>query len=80
MWQQVVIALLVLMAAGYVAWSFMSMRARQGLLDALASRGLLARFAAQHRARLATPGCSNCSAASDHGSDGVGKAQQWRQR
>jgi hypothetical protein len=66
MWQQAVIAVLVLMAAGYVTWTFLSMRARQKLLEALAARGLLKGFAARHRARLAIPGCSNCSAASDH--------------
>jgi hypothetical protein len=63
MWQQFVIALLVLFAAGYVIWTFMSMHARQKLLDVLAARGMLVRAAAQHRARLAMPGCGNCSAA-----------------
>jgi len=35
-WQQAVIALPVLAAAGYVAWSFMSMGMRQRLLVATA--------------------------------------------
>jgi hypothetical protein len=65
MWQQLIIAILVPAAAGYLAWSFLSMRWRQKLLDALASRGLLVQFASQHRARIALPGCSNCSAAGD---------------
>ena len=63
MWQQAIIAVLLLIAAGYVTWTFLTMRARQRLLDALASRGLLVGFAAQHRARVSTPGCSNCPAA-----------------
>ena len=66
MWQQLIIALLVVSAAGYVVWTFMTMTRRQRLLDALAARGLLARAAARHRARLATPGCSNCAAAGEH--------------
>jgi len=66
MWQQAIIVLLVAMAAGYVTWTFLSLRARQRLLEALAARGVLKGFAVRHRARLATPGCSNCSAASDH--------------
>ena len=67
MLQQVVIGVLVLSAGGYVVWSFMSMGARQWLLDALAARGVAVRAAAEHRKRLATPGCSNCSAADQHG-------------
>ena len=67
MLQQLIIGVLVLIAAGYVAWSFMSMGARQALLDALAARGLAVRAAAEHRKRLATPGCGNCSAADQHG-------------
>jgi hypothetical protein len=63
MWQQVSIALIVLVAAGYVIWTFLSMRARQRLLDALAARGMLVKAAARHRARLVVPGCSNCPAA-----------------
>jgi hypothetical protein len=63
MWQQVVIALLVVFAAGYVAWTFMPMMRRQRLLDALAARGVLVATAARHRARLAMPGCGNCAAA-----------------
>jgi hypothetical protein len=66
MWQQVLIAVLVLIAAGYVTWTFLSMRARQRLLDVLAARGVLTGFAAQHRARLSTPGCSNCSGHAEH--------------
>jgi hypothetical protein len=65
MWQQVLIGLLVLAAAGYVTWTFLSMAARQRLLDALAARGLLLGAARAHRARLSTPGCSNCDAAGD---------------
>jgi hypothetical protein len=66
MWQQVIIAALVAFAAGYVVWTFLPMMRRQRLLDALAAHGLLVRIAARHRARLATPGCSNCSAADTH--------------
>ncbi len=57
MWQQLVMALLVVAAAGYVVWTFLPMMRRQRLLDALAAHGLLTRTAARHRARLATPGC-----------------------
>jgi hypothetical protein len=63
MLQQALIGLLVLAAAGYVTWTFLSMTARQRLLDALAGRGLLVAVARSHRARLSTPGCSNCAAA-----------------
>ncbi len=66
MLQQVIIAVLVLCAGGYVVWSFMPMQRRQGLLDALAARGLAVRAAAAHRKRLATPGCGNCAAAGEH--------------
>ena len=66
MLQQVIIAVLVLCAGGYVIWSFMPMQRRQGLLDALAARGLAVRTAAAHRKRLATPGCGNCAAAGEH--------------
>jgi hypothetical protein len=65
-WQQLVIALLVVAAAGYVVWTFLPMTRRQQLLDALAAHGVLVRAAAQHRARLATPGCGNCAAAGEH--------------
>jgi hypothetical protein len=65
MWQQIIIVLVVLFASGYVVWTFLPMMRRQRLLDALAARGVLVRAAAQHRARLATPGCSNCSAAGE---------------
>jgi hypothetical protein len=65
-WQQFVIALLVVSAAGYVVWTFLPMTRRQRLLDALAAHGVLVRAAAQHRARLATPGCGNCAAAGEH--------------
>jgi hypothetical protein len=64
-WQQIIIGLVVVAATGYVAWSFLSLRARQRLLDALAARGWLVERASAHRARLATPGCSNCSSASN---------------
>jgi hypothetical protein len=67
-WQQIVIALLVVSAAGYVVWTFLPMMRRQRLLDALAAHGVLVRAAAQHRARLATPGCGNCAAAGEHSS------------
>jgi hypothetical protein len=66
MWQQFIIALLVIGAAGYVAWTFLPMMRRQRLLDALAACGVLVRAAARHRARLATPGCGNCAAAGEH--------------
>jgi hypothetical protein len=66
MWQQLIIALLVVFAAGYVVWTFLPMTRRQRLLDALAAHGVLVRAAARHRARLAMPGCSNCAAAEGH--------------
>jgi hypothetical protein len=66
MWQQIIITLLVAFAAGYVVWTFLPMMRRQRLLDALAAHGVLVRAAAQHRARLAMPGCGNCSAAGEH--------------
>ncbi|HEY1725658.1 MAG TPA: hypothetical protein VGF89_09560 [Steroidobacteraceae bacterium] len=72
MWQQAIIAVAVAAAAIYVIWSFMPMRRRQRLLDALAARGLLRGTAARHRARLATPGCGNCAAA-DAGSHAGGQ-------
>jgi hypothetical protein len=62
MLQQFIIAILVLGAACYVIWTFMSMSRRQWLLDVLARRGIAARVAAAHRARLNAPGCGNCSA------------------
>jgi hypothetical protein len=74
MWQQVIIVLLVVFAAGYVAWTFLPMMRRQHLLDALAAHGVLVRAAAQHRARLATPGCGNCAAAGDHAKPGNGRS------
>jgi hypothetical protein len=64
--QQVIIAILVLCAAGYVAWSFMPMTRRQWLLDQLAARGIGRDWAAAHRKRLATPGCGNCAATGEH--------------
>jgi hypothetical protein len=67
MWQQLVIAVLVVAAAGYVTWTFLPMMRRQRLLDALAARGVLVQAAVQHRARLAAPGCSNCAGAEQHG-------------
>jgi hypothetical protein len=66
MWQQAIMALLVVLAAGYVTWTFLPMGRRQRLLDALAAHGLLARTAARHRARLAMPGCGNCPASGEH--------------
>jgi hypothetical protein len=63
MLQQLIIAVLVGGAAGYVIWTFMPMLRRQQLLDVLAARGVLTGAAARHRARLATPGCGNCPAA-----------------
>jgi len=66
MLQQIIIAVLVAAAAVYVIWMFLPMLRRQKLLDALAAQGLLVGIAARHRARLATPGCSNCSAAAQH--------------
>ncbi|HWW21320.1 MAG TPA: hypothetical protein VNZ06_10980 [Steroidobacteraceae bacterium] len=62
MWQQLLIGLVVLAAAGYVTWSFLSMPTRQRVLDALAKRGLLIEVSRRHRARLSAPGCSNCAA------------------
>lgn len=67
MWQQIIMALLVLSASGYVVWTFLSMSRRQRLLDALAGHGVLVQAAARHRERLAVPGCSNCAAAEQHG-------------
>jgi hypothetical protein len=66
MLQQLIIAVLVLFAGGYVVWSFMPMQRRQWLLDILAARGVAVRAAARHRKRLATPGCGNCAAAGEH--------------
>jgi hypothetical protein len=66
MWQQVVIGVAVVLAAGYVVWTFLSLRMRQRLLDGLAARGIMTGYAAAHRARLNIPGCSNCSAAEAH--------------
>jgi hypothetical protein len=65
MLQQLIIAILVLCAAGYVAWSFMPMMRRQGLLDLLAARGIARGWAETHRKRLGMPGCGNCAAAGD---------------
>jgi hypothetical protein len=70
MWQQAIMALLVVLAAGYVTWTFLPLLRRQRLLDALAAHGLLARMAARHRARLATPGCGNCASAGEHAKGG----------
>jgi hypothetical protein len=69
MLQQAIIALLVVGAAGYVAWTFMPLPRRQRLLDALAAHGILVQAAAKHRARLAAPGCGNCGAAGEHRRD-----------
>jgi hypothetical protein len=56
-----VIVVVVACAVGYVVWTFLPLRLRQLLLDALASRGLFKGTAARHRAQMATPGCSHCS-------------------
>ena len=61
MLQWIVMVAVVLFAAGYVVWTFLPLRQRQALLDALASRGLFKGAAARHRAQMATPGCSHCS-------------------
>jgi hypothetical protein len=61
MLQQLIIAILVLFAGGYVAWSFMPMSRRQWLLDLLAARGMAQRWADAHRKRLGMPGCGNCA-------------------
>jgi hypothetical protein len=61
--QRIIMAVVVLFAAGYVIWTFMPLHRRQRLLDLLATRGILVGAAARHRARLATPGCAHCSAA-----------------
>jgi hypothetical protein len=66
MLQQIIIAILILFAAGYVAWSFMPMTRRQWLLDLLAERGVGRDWAEAHRKRLGTPGCGNCAAAGEH--------------
>ena len=63
LWQQAAIVLLVLLAAGYVLWTLLSLRYRQRLLDGLAARGIAAGWAERHRLRLASPGCGNCPAA-----------------
>jgi hypothetical protein len=68
MLQQIIIALLVLAAAGYCVWTFMPMQRRQRLLDTFASHGVLVQAAGRHRRRLAAPGCGNCSAAGQHAS------------
>jgi hypothetical protein len=67
MLQQLIIAIVVLFAGGYVAWSFMPMARRQWLLDLLAAHGIARGWADSHRKRLATPGCGNCAAADEHG-------------
>jgi hypothetical protein len=64
MWQQMIIIVTVLCATGYVTWTFLSMDARQQLLDWLASRRLFVGLARRHRARMSAPGCSNCAASS----------------
>ncbi len=61
MLQWIVMVAVVLFAAGYVVWTFLPLRQRQGLLDALASHGVLKAAAARHRAQMATPGCGHCS-------------------
>jgi hypothetical protein len=61
--QQLIIVVIVLCAAGYVTWTFLTMSRRQSLLDWLAARGVARRAAAAHRATLTTPGCSNCAGA-----------------
>ncbi len=61
MLQWIVMVAVVLSAAGYVVWTFLPLRQRQALLDALAGRGLMKAAAARHRAQMATPGCSHCS-------------------
>ncbi|HEX4024990.1 MAG TPA: hypothetical protein VHX52_09855 [Steroidobacteraceae bacterium] len=66
MLQQLIIALAVLFAAGYVIWTFTPAARRQRWLDALASRAVLTRAAARHRARLSASGCSHCSSADRH--------------
>jgi len=65
--QQLIVAICVLLAAGYVVWTLMPMPRRQRLLDALAAHGVAVRAAAAHRRRLATPGCGNCPGAAEHG-------------
>jgi hypothetical protein len=63
MWQQVLVAGGVLAATLYVVWTFMTLRARQRLLDAVAARGFCVTWAARHRERLGTGGCGRCAAA-----------------
>jgi hypothetical protein len=64
--QQLIVALAVAFSIAYMSWSFSPPARRQRWLDALAARGLLVRWAARHRARLATPGCGNCAASGTH--------------
>jgi len=64
--QQLFIALAVAAAIVYLVWAFSPLSRRQRWLDALAGHGLLVRAAERHRARLAVPGCGNCSAAGTH--------------
>jgi hypothetical protein len=66
MMQQLIIALAVGIAAAYLVWTFSPMPRRQRWLDHLASRGVLVRTAARHRARLGAAGCGNCAAAATH--------------
>jgi hypothetical protein len=61
MWQQPAIALIALIAAGYVLWTVLPLPRRQAFLDACARRGVLRRRAERHRARLAAPGCGRCA-------------------
>jgi hypothetical protein len=67
MLQQLLMVALVAAAAGYVIWTFLTMSRRQRLLDWLASHGVARGAAARHRARLATPVCSNCAGGAEHG-------------
>ena len=65
MWQQLLIGVIVLAAASYVTWTFLPMRRRQRLLDALASRGLFTLRARAHRARMSAGACGHCSSAGE---------------
>lgn len=61
MLQQLIVALMVAFALGYVVWSFLTMHRRQRILDWLSAHGIARSAAAAHRARLAAPGCSHCA-------------------
>ncbi len=64
LWQQILVAVLVLGCALYGTWRLLTARARLALLEALARRPYLAqaRWLMRWRARAAAaPGCGGCA-------------------